>query len=157
MQKLTPCLWFNFNAEEAVNHYMSIFKNSKVLDVSRYDDAMPEFKGKVLTMRFVLEGQEYLALNAGPQFPFTEAISISVDCADQAEVDALWDKLCEGGTPGQCGWLKDKFGLSWQVVPRALVTLLNDRDKAKAARVMKAMMTMSKIDVAALEAAGEHA
>lgn len=157
MQKLTPCLWFNFNAEEAVKHYMSIFKNSEVLDVSRYDDAMPAYKGKVLTMRFVLEGQEYLALNAGPQFPFTEAISISVDCADQAEVDALWDKLCEGGTPSQCGWLKDKFGLSWQIVPRALVTMLNDPDKAKAARVMKALMTMSKIDVAALEKARDHA
>ena len=157
MQKLTPCLWFNFNAEEAVKHYMSIFKNSKVREVSRYDDAMPEHKGKVLTMRFVLEGQEYLALNAGPHFPFTEAISISVDCADQAEVDSLWEKLVQGGTPSQCGWLKDKFGLSWQIVPRALVTMLNDPDKAKAARVMKALMTMSKIDVDALEIAGDGA
>jgi predicted 3-demethylubiquinone-9 3-methyltransferase (glyoxalase superfamily) len=155
MQKLTPCLWFNFNAEEAINHYLSIFKNGKVLDVSRYGDAMPELKGKVLTMRFELEGQEFQALNAGPQFPFTEAISISVDCADQAEVDALWAKLCEGGSPSQCGWLKDKFGLSWQIVPRALVQMLKDPDLAKAQRVMGAMMKMQKIDIAALHAAYE--
>jgi predicted 3-demethylubiquinone-9 3-methyltransferase (glyoxalase superfamily) len=153
MQKLTPCLWFNFNAEEAVNHYLSIFKNGKVLDVSRYGDAMPEFKGKVLTMRFELEGQEFQALNAGPQFPFTEAISMSVDCADQAEVDALWAKLCEGGSPSQCGWLKDKFGLSWQIVPAALVQMLKDPDPTKAQRVMGAMMKMQKIDIAVLRAA----
>jgi predicted 3-demethylubiquinone-9 3-methyltransferase (glyoxalase superfamily) len=153
MQKLTPCLWFNFNAEEAVNHYLSIFKNGKVLDLSRYGDAMPEFKGKVLTMRFQLEGQEFQALNAGPQFPFTEAISISVDCADQAEVDALWAKLGEGGSPSQCGWLKDKFGLSWQIVPTALVQMLKDPDPAKAQRVMGAMMKMQKIDIAALRSA----
>jgi predicted 3-demethylubiquinone-9 3-methyltransferase (glyoxalase superfamily) len=155
MQKLTPCLWFNFNAEEAVTHYLSIFKNGKVLDVSRYGDAMPELKGKVLTMRFELEGQEFQALNAGPQFPFTEAISISVDCADQAEVDALWSKLCEGGSPSQCGWLKDRFGLSWQIVPRALVQMLKDPNPARAQRVMGAMMKMQKIDVAALHAAYE--
>lgn len=153
MQKLTPCLWFNFNAEEAVEHYLGIFKNGKVLELSRYGDAMPQLKGKVLTMRFELEGQEFLALNAGPQFPFTEAISISVDCADQAEVDRLWSRLCEGGAPSQCGWLKDKFGLSWQIVPRQLVQLLKDPDPAKAQRVMGAMMQMSKIDIAALEAA----
>lgn len=153
MQKLTPCLWFNFHAEEAVNHYLSIFKNGKVLDVSRYGDGVPEFKGKVLTMRFELEGQEFQALNAGPQFPFTEAISIAVDCADQAEVDALWAKLCEGGSPSQCGWLKDKFGLSWQIVPAVLVQMLKDADPAKAQRVMGAMMKMQKIDIAALHAA----
>jgi len=153
MQKLTPCLWFNFNAEEAVEHYLGIFKNGKVLELSRYGDAMPQLKGKVLTMRFELEGQEFLALNAGPQFPFTEAISISVDCADQAEVDRLWSRLCEGGAPSHCGWLKDKFGLSWQIVPRQLVQLLKDPDPAKAQRVMGAMMQMSKIDIAALEAA----
>jgi len=155
MQKLTPCLWFNFNAEEAVNHYMGIFKSGKVLDVSRYGDAVPQLKGKVLTMRFVLEGQEFLALNAGPQFPFTEAISISVDCADQAEVDALWAKLCDGGSPGQCGWLKDKFGLSWQIVPSALVPMLQDADPAKGQRVMGALMQMQKIDIAGLRAAYE--
>jgi predicted 3-demethylubiquinone-9 3-methyltransferase (glyoxalase superfamily) len=155
-QKITPCLWFNFNAEEAVNHYLSIFKRSKILEVSRYGDAMPELKGKVLTMRFEIEGQEFQALNAGPQFPFTEAISLSVDCADQAEVDALWARLSEGGSAGQCGWLKDKFGLSWQIVPRALVTMLNDPDADKAARVMQAMMTMSKIDIARLQQAYNH-
>jgi predicted 3-demethylubiquinone-9 3-methyltransferase (glyoxalase superfamily) len=157
MQKLTPCLWFNFNAEEAVEHYLGIFKNGKVLELSRYGDAMPQLKGKVLTMRFELEGQEFLALNAGPQFPFTEAISISVDCADQAEVDRLWSRLGEGGAPGQCGWLKDKFGLSWQIVPRQLVQLLKDPDPAKAQRVMGAMMQMTKIDIAALEAAHKGA
>ncbi len=155
MQIITPCLWFNFNAEEAVNHYLSIFKNSKILEVSRYGDAMPEFKGKVLTMRFEIEGQEFLALNGGAQFPFTEAISLSVDCVDQAEVDQLWTRLTEGGTPSQCGWLKDKFGLSWQIVPRALVKLLKDSDTAKASRVMQAMFSMSKIDIAALERASQ--
>ncbi len=155
-QKITPCLWFNFNAEEAVTHYLSIFKRSKLLDVSRYGDAMPELKGKVLTMRFELEGQQFQALNAGPQFPFTEAISLSVDCGDQAEVDELWARLSEGGAAGQCGWLKDKFGLSWQIVPRALVAMLNDPDADKAARVMQAMMTMSKIDVTRLQQAYNH-
>jgi predicted 3-demethylubiquinone-9 3-methyltransferase (glyoxalase superfamily) len=151
--KITPCLWFNFNAEEAVNHYMGIFKRSKILTVSRYGDAMPELKGKVLVMRFEIEGQQFQALNAGPQFPFTEAISLSVDCADQTEVDDLWARLSDGGSTGQCGWLKDKFGLSWQIVPRALVTLLNDPDAEKAARVMRAMMSMSKINIAALQQA----
>jgi predicted 3-demethylubiquinone-9 3-methyltransferase (glyoxalase superfamily) len=155
MQKLTPCLWFNFNAEEAVNHYLGIFKSGKVLEVSHYGDAMPELKGKVLTMRFELEGQEFQALNAGPQFPFTEAISMSVDCADQAEVDALWAKLSEGGSPSQCGWLKDKFGLSWQIVPRVLVQMLKDSDPRKAQRVMSALMKMQKIDIAVLHAAYE--
>jgi predicted 3-demethylubiquinone-9 3-methyltransferase (glyoxalase superfamily) len=153
IQKITPCLWFNFNAEEAVNHYMSIFKRSRILDVLHYGDAMPELKGKVLVMRFEIEGQQFQALNGGPQHPFTEAISLSVDCADQAEVDNLWARLSEGGSPGPCGWLKDKFGLSWQIVPRALVTMLNDPDHEKATRVMQAMMAMSKIDVARLEQA----
>jgi predicted 3-demethylubiquinone-9 3-methyltransferase (glyoxalase superfamily) len=152
-QKITPCLWFNFNAEEAVNHYLSIFKSGKILEVSRYGDAMPAFKGKVLAMRFELEGQEFQALNGGPQFPFTEAISLSVDCTDQTEVDALWTRLCEGGSPSQCGWLKDKFGLSWQIVPRALVTMLKDPDADKATRVMQAMLKMSKIDIAVLRQA----
>jgi predicted 3-demethylubiquinone-9 3-methyltransferase (glyoxalase superfamily)/uncharacterized protein YndB with AHSA1/START domain len=153
LQKITPCLWFNFNAEEAVNHYVSIFKNSKVLEVLRYGDSMPALKGKVLTMRFELEGQQFLALNAGPQHPFTEAISLSVDCADQAEVDALWARLTLGGSESNCSWLKDKFGLSWQIVPRALVAMLSDQDAAKATRVMQAMMTMRKIDIAAIQAA----
>ncbi len=152
-QKITPCLWFNFNAEEAVNHYLSIFKNSKILEVSHYGDAMPEHKGKVLTLLFEIEGQKFQALNAGPQFPFTEAISLSVDCETQEEVDALWSKLSAGGSESQCGWLKDKFGLSWQIVPRALPEMLKDKDTDKATRVMQAMFTMSKIDVARLQQA----
>jgi predicted 3-demethylubiquinone-9 3-methyltransferase (glyoxalase superfamily) len=155
LQKITPCLWFNFNAEEAVNHYLSIFKNAKILETLRYGEAMPALKGKVLTLRFELEGQQFLALNAGPQFPFTEAISLSVDCVDQLEVDRLWARLTEGGSEGNCSWLKDKFGLSWQIVPRALVTMLNDPDAEKATRVMQAMMTMGKIDIARLQRAYE--
>lgn len=146
--KITPCLWFNFNAEEAVDYYMSIFKRSKILEVSHYGDAVPSLKGKVLTMRFEIEGQQLQALNAGPQFPFTEAISLSVDCEDQAEVDDLWARLSAGGSEGRCGWLKDKFGLSWQIVPREMVQMLTDADPDKAARAMQAMMTMNKIDVA---------
>jgi predicted 3-demethylubiquinone-9 3-methyltransferase (glyoxalase superfamily) len=152
-RKITPCLWFNFNAEEAVNYYVNIFKRSKILEILRYGDAMPEFKGKVLMIRFELDGQEFQALNGNQQHPFTEAISLSVDCADQAEVDELWARLTEGGSEGRCAWLKDKFGLSWQIVPRALVTLLNDRDSRKAERVMRAMMTMSKIDINRLQQA----
>lgn len=155
MQKITPCLWFNFNAEEAVNHYMTIFRNSAILEVSRYGEAMPDLKGKVLTMRFELEGNEFLALNGGPKFPFTEAISLSVDCTDQAEVDRLWNKLLEGGSPSQCGWLKDKFGLSWQIVPAALIPLMKDPDPVRGQRVWGALMKMQKIDIAALQAAYE--
>jgi predicted 3-demethylubiquinone-9 3-methyltransferase (glyoxalase superfamily) len=154
---ITPCLWFNFNAEEAVNFYLGIFKNSKILEVSRYGDAMPALKGKVLTISFELDGQRLQALNGGPKFPFTEAISMSVNCADQAEVDRLWDRLTQGGSAGQCGWLKDKFGLSWQIVPQALVQLLTDPDAAKANRVMQAMLGMSKINVAELQKAANPA
>jgi predicted 3-demethylubiquinone-9 3-methyltransferase (glyoxalase superfamily) len=153
MQRLTPCLWFDFNAEEAVNHYLSIFKNGKVLDVMHYGDATPELKGKVLLIRFEMEGQEFQALNGGPQFPFTEAVSISVDCADQAEVDALWEKLSAGGSKGQCGWLKDKFGLSWQIVPPGMIQMLMDPDPVKSQRAMSAMMQMTKIDIATVRAA----
>jgi predicted 3-demethylubiquinone-9 3-methyltransferase (glyoxalase superfamily) len=155
-QTITPCLWFDFNAEEAVNHYLGIFKPSRILEVSRYGDAMPEHRGKVLVIRFEIAGLELQALNAGPQFPFTEAVSLSVDCADQAEVDELWARLSEGGSAGRCGWLKDKFGLSWQIVPRALVNMLKDPDAEKAARVMQAMLTMSKIDIARLLKAYER-
>ena len=155
MQKITPCLWFNFNAEEAVDHYMSIFTRSTILDVSHYGDAMPEFKGKVLIIRFELEGQEFLALNGGAQFPFTEAVSLVVDCADQAEVDSLWTRLSVGGSTGQCGWLKDKFGLSWQVVPTAVVQMLQDPDPARAQRVMSAVLKMTRLDIAVLRAAYE--
>jgi predicted 3-demethylubiquinone-9 3-methyltransferase (glyoxalase superfamily) len=156
ISKITPCLWFNFNAEAAVQHYLSIFKYSKILEISRYGDAMPDLKGKVLTIRFEIEGQQFQALNGGPQFPFTEAISLSVDCADQAEVDLLWTRLSEDGSTGQCGWLKDKFGLSWQIVPRPLVNMLNDPDSDKVTRVMQSMMSMSKIDIDRLRQAYNH-
>lgn len=152
-QKITPCLWFNFNAEEAVNHYLSIFKNSKILEISYYGDAIPEHKGKVLILRFEIEGQQFQALNGGLQFPFTEAVSLSVDCETQEEVDTLWNKLSVGGSEGQCGWLKDKFGLSWQIVPRALTEMLKDKDADKVTRVMQAMFAMSKIDIARLQQA----
>ncbi|MDI3381357.1 VOC family protein [Xenophilus aerolatus] len=155
MRKITPCLWFDFNAEEAVAHYMRIFPNSRVLETSRYNDAAPALQGKVLTMRFEVEGQELLALNGGPQFPFTEAISLSVDCADQAEVDRLWAQLSEGGSEGPCGWVKDRFGLSWQIVPRPMIEMLKGPDAAGAARAMAAMMKMRKLDIAALRAAYE--
>ena len=151
--KITPCLWFNFNAEEAVNHYVSIFKNSKILETSHYGEAVPDHKGKVLTLLFEIEGQQFQALNGGAQFPFTEAISLSVDCETQEEVDELWSKLSAGGSESQCGWLKDKFGLSWQIVPRILTEMLKDKDANKAMRVMQAMFTMSKIDIARLQQA----
>jgi len=155
MRKITPCLWFDFNAEEAVAHYMRIFPNSRVLETAHYNDASPALKGKVLTIRFEVEGQELLALNAGPQFPFTEAISLSVDCADQAEVDRLWAQLSDGGSEGPCGWVKDRFGLSWQIVPRPMIEMLQGPDAAGAARAMAAMMKMGKLDIAALRAAYE--
>jgi predicted 3-demethylubiquinone-9 3-methyltransferase (glyoxalase superfamily) len=153
MQKITTCLWFDNNAEEAVNFYTSIFKNSKVLEVSRWGEGGPGPEGSVLTMRFQLEGQEFQALNGGPQFKFTEAISLSVDCQSQEEVDELWEKLTEGGSEDQCAWLKDKFGLSWQIVPRALPELLGDPDPEKSKRVMEAMLKMKKIDIKALQEA----
>jgi predicted 3-demethylubiquinone-9 3-methyltransferase (glyoxalase superfamily) len=152
-QKITPCLWFNFDAEEAVNYYLNIFKNSKILEISHYGDAVPTHKGKVLTLLFEIEGQKFQALNGGSQFPFTEAISLSVDCETQEEVDALWSKLSAGGSESQCGWLKDKFGLSWQIVPQALTEMLKDKDPEKATRVMQAMFTMSKIDIDCLRQA----
>lgn len=152
-QKITPCLWFNFNAEEAVNYYLSIFKNSKILEISHYGDAIPEHKDKILILRFEIEGQQFQALNGGVQFPFTEAISLSVDCETQEEVDTLWSKLSAGGSEGQCGWLKDKFGLSWQIVPRTLTDMLKDKDANKVTRVMQAMFTMSKIDIVRLQQA----
>lgn len=156
-QKITPCLWFNFNAEEAVRHYLGIFEDSRILEISHYGDAVPAHKGEVLTILFELQGQQILALNAGPNFPFTEAISLSIDCANQQEVDTYWARLSDGGSTGQCGWLKDKFGVSWQTAPRRLMELFTDSDKDKAARAMKAMMTMTKIDIAKVEAAaGGH-
>ncbi len=153
MQKITPCLWFDNNAEEAVNHYLSIFKNSKINKILRCGDAGPGPKGSVLTIAFQLEGQDFIALNGGPIFKFNEAISLSVDCKSQTEVDDLWEKLSDGGQKSQCGWLKDKFGLSWQVVPSALVEMLQDPDPEKSKRVMAAMMQMGKIDIAKLKQA----
>jgi predicted 3-demethylubiquinone-9 3-methyltransferase (glyoxalase superfamily) len=153
MQKITPFLWFDNNAEEAVNHYLAIFKNSKINKVLRCGDAGPGPKGSILTIAFQLEGQEFIALNGGPIFKFTEAISLSVDCKSQQEVDELWEKLSAGGQKSQCGWLKDKFGLSWQVVPSALVEMLQDQDTEKANRVMAAMMQMSKLEIGILKQA----
>jgi predicted 3-demethylubiquinone-9 3-methyltransferase (glyoxalase superfamily) len=152
-QKITPCLWFNFNAEEAVNYYLSIFKNGKILEVSRYGDAIPQHKGKILILLFEIEGQQFQALNGGAEFPFTEAISLSVDCETQEEVDELWSQLSTGGSEDQCGWLKDKFGLSWQIVPKALTTMLKDKDANRVTQVMQALFTMRKIDIARLHQA----
>jgi len=156
MQKITPFLWFDDNAEEAVNFYVSIFKNSKIGAVSRYGDAGPGPKGKVMTMAFELEGLEFTAINGGPQFKFTEAISLFVHCETQQEVDTLWAKLAAGGKEGPCGWLKDKYGLSWQIIPNTLMELMQDPDPEKARRVTEAMLKMSKIDIAALKRAYEQ-
>jgi len=153
MQKITPFLWFDGKAEEAMKFYVSTFKNSKVLGVSRYGEAGTGPKGSVMTVRFELDGQEFIGLNGGPQFKFTEAVSFSVDCKTQKEVDELWEKLSEGGEQGPCGWLKDKDGLSWQIVPSILGKLLGDKDPAKANRVMKAMLQMKKLDIAGLQKA----
>jgi predicted 3-demethylubiquinone-9 3-methyltransferase (glyoxalase superfamily) len=157
MQKITPFLWFDDNAEEAVNLYTSIFKNSKINAVSRYSSAGPGEPGKVMTIRFEIEGLTLTALNGGPQFKFTEAISLEVDCASQEEVDELWDNLiADGGEPSQCGWLKDKFGLSWQIVPTAMLELIQGPDPAGAQRAMAAMLTMSKLDLAVMRQAYEQ-
>ena len=153
MQKITPFLWFDDNAEEAMNFYVSVFKNSKVGSVSRYGEAGPGPKGTVMSATFQLEGQEFMALNGGPQFKFTPAISFFVDCETQEEVDALWEKLSAGGRKDRCGWLQDKFGVSWQIIPSALRRLLNGNDPAKSQRVMRAMLQMDKIDIKRLEEA----
>ncbi len=155
-QKITPFLWFDDQAEEAMNFYVSIFRNSKIGSVSRYGDAGPGPKGKVMSATFTLEGQEFMALNGGPQYKFTPAISLFVNCETQQEVDELWEKLtADGGKPSQCGWLTDKFGVSWQIVPRQLGEFLGDPDPEKAGRVMEAMLKMRKIEIAELEAAYE--
>jgi predicted 3-demethylubiquinone-9 3-methyltransferase (glyoxalase superfamily) len=157
MQKITPFLWFNDQAEEAMNFYTSIFKNSNIGSVSRYGEAGPGQKGKVMTASFQLDGQEFIALNGGPQFKFTEAISFLINCETQQEVDYYWEKLLAfGGEESQCGWLKDKYGLSWQVVPTILSKLLTDKDAAKAQRVMHAMLQMKKIIIADLKEAYER-
>jgi predicted 3-demethylubiquinone-9 3-methyltransferase (glyoxalase superfamily) len=154
MSKIKPFLWFDTEAEEAANFYVSIFPNSKIGGVSRYGDAGPGPKGQAMTVAFELDGQPFIALNGGPHFHFTEAVSFTIDCANQAEVDRYWDALLsDGGQPSQCGWLKDRFGLSWQVVPRQLGKLMGDKDPAKSKAVTQAMLKMVKLDVAALEAA----
>lgn len=153
MQKITPFLWFDDQAEEAARLYTSLFKNSRILGLSHYGAEAGELSGKVMTVSFELDGQKFTALNGGPQFKFTEAISLYVDCETQQEVDTLWEKLLEGGEEQQCGWLKDKYGLSWQIIPRTLIELMNDPDAEKAQRVMQAMLQMRKIDTAALQLA----
>ena len=153
MQKITPFLWFDGKAEEAMNFYTSIFKNSKIGRITRYGDAGPGPKGAVMSATFQLDGQEFMALNGGPQFKFTEAISFFVNCETQEEVDELWEKLSEGGQKSRCGWLKDKYGLSWQIIPSALGEMLGDKDPEKSQRVMKAMLQMDKIDIKGLEQA----
>ena len=156
MKKITPFLWFDDQAEEAMNFYVSIFKNSKILNISRYGDDMPGPKGKVITATFVLDGQEFMALNGGPSFKFTEAISLFVNCETQEEVDGLWEKLTEGGEEVQCGWLKDKYGMSWQIVPTILGELMSDPDPVRAQRVTQAMLKMKKIEIAGLQQAYEQ-
>ncbi len=153
MQKITPFLWFDNQVEEAMNFYVSIFDNSKIIGVTRYGDAGPGPKGTVLTGAFVLDGQEFTALNGGPHFKFTEAISLVVNCETQQEIDEKWQKLSEGGEKGQCGWLKDKYGLSWQVVPPVLIEMLQDKDPEKSNRVMEAMLKMTKIEIETLRRA----
>jgi len=152
-QKITTFLWFDGNAEEAANFYVSIFKNSRILNIARYGDAGPGPKGSVMIVNFELDGQEFTALNGGPNFKFTEAISLLVHCQTQEEVDYYWEKLSAGGQEVECGWLKDKYGLSWQITPDILLKLIQDKDPAKSQRVMKAMMQMKKIEIKPLEEA----
>ena len=151
MQKITPFLWFDGKAEEAMNFYVSVFKNSKVVRVSRYGEAGPGPKGTLMSATFQLEGQDFFALNGGPQFTFTPAISFFVNCETQQEVNELWDKLSDGGKKERCGWLQDKYGLSWQIVPSILGRLLGDKDAAKSKRVMQAMLQMDKLDIKGLQ------
>jgi predicted 3-demethylubiquinone-9 3-methyltransferase (glyoxalase superfamily) len=153
MNKITPCLWFDTEGEEAAKFYTSVFPNSKITNVSRYGSDGPRPEGTAMTVAFELEGQAFVALNGGPQFKFTEAVSFLVNCETQEQVDAYWSKLSEGGEEGPCGWLKDKFGLSWQIIPAALPRLLSDPDPEKAQRVMQAMLQMKKIEVDVLERA----
>jgi predicted 3-demethylubiquinone-9 3-methyltransferase (glyoxalase superfamily) len=157
MPKITPFLWFDTQAEEAAEFYVSIFPDSRVLEVARYGEAGPGPAGSAMTVRFELDGQEFLALNGGPEFRFTEAVSFLVSCASQEEVDWYWERLSEGGEERVCGWLRDRYGLSWQVVPAILSELLTDPDREKADRVMQAMLRMTKIDITGLQEAYERA
>jgi predicted 3-demethylubiquinone-9 3-methyltransferase (glyoxalase superfamily) len=153
VQKLTPCLWFDTEGEDAATFYTSVFPNSKILEITRYGSAGPRAEGMVMTVSFELDGQGFIALNGGPDFTFTEAVSFEVNCESQEEVDSYWSTLAEGGEEGPCGWLKDKFGVSWQIVPKRLVELLTDPDQEKAQRVMAAMLKMRKIEIDELERA----
>jgi predicted 3-demethylubiquinone-9 3-methyltransferase (glyoxalase superfamily) len=153
MQKITPCLWFDNQVEEAIGFYTSIFPDSEIVNISRYPDGTPYLAGKVLVATFRISGHEFIALNGGPMFKFTEAVSFSIDCKTQEEIDYYWEKLTEGGEESMCGWLKDKFGLSWQVVPAELGSLLYHPDPEKAQRAMQALFKMRKIDIAILEQA----
>ncbi|MGH8976963.1 MAG: VOC family protein [Acidimicrobiia bacterium] len=153
MPTITPNLWFDTESEEAAEFYVSVFPNSKVTNVTHYNDAGPRQAGTVLTVDFVLDGQEFTAINGGPEFRFSEATSFRINCADQAEVDYYWEKLTDGGEASQCGWLKDRYGLSWQVVPAGMEKVLDDSDPRRAKRAMRAMLGMQKLDIAALEAA----
>lgn len=155
MQKIKTFLWFDREAEEAARFYTSIFRNSRILEIARYGDAGPGPPGSVMTVNFVLDGQEFVALNGGPLYRFTEAISLLVECETQAEVDEYWNRLTEGGEPSMCGWLKDRYGLSWQIVPRVLYQLMQDPDREKAERVMRAMLGMRKLDIRQLQRAAE--
>ncbi|WP_331770686.1 VOC family protein (plasmid) [Embleya sp. NBC_00888] len=150
---LTTCLWFDGQAEEAANHYLTIFEDSKLGRIARYNEAGPGPAGSVITVEFEINGQQFVGLNGGPQFTFDEAISFQVPCADQDEVDYYWDKLSEGGQEGPCGWVKDKYGVSWQVVPTELIDMLTDGDQQKAARATAVMLKMGKLDIAALRKA----
>jgi len=150
MQKINPCLWFDTEGEEAANFYTSIFKNSSILQISRYGEAGPRPEGTVMTVLFELDGQRFTALNGGPEFTFTEAVSFQVNCESQDEIDYFWNSLSEGGEEGQCGWLKDQYGLSWQIVPSMLGELLTDVDQEKAQRAVAALLGMKKLDIEAL-------
>ena len=156
MQKITPFLWFNDQAEEAMNFYVSVFRNSRVIKITRYGDAGPGPKGTVMTANFSLDGQEFVALNGGPQFTFSPGISFVVNCETQEEVDEFWEKLSAGGEQIECGWLRDKFGITWQIVPRILGELFSDPDEIKTQRVMKALMQMKKLDIALLQQAYDN-
>ncbi|MET9218190.1 VOC family protein [Streptomyces sp. NPDC088197] len=156
MPRITPNLWFDTESQEAAEFYVSVFPNSRITDTTYYGEAGPREAGTVLTVAFELDGQPYIAINGGPEFPFTEAVSLLITCEDQAEVDHYWARLTEGGgSEGPCGWLKDKYGLSWQVVPTGMVAMLNDPDAERGQRAMKAMLGMKKIDLAALKAAAD--
>jgi predicted 3-demethylubiquinone-9 3-methyltransferase (glyoxalase superfamily) len=157
MQKITPCLWFDTEGEEAARFYTSVFPNSRIVDVAHYGSAGPRPEGMVMTVSFELDGQAFVALNGGPDFTFNEAISLQVDCETQEEVDAFWTKLSDGGEEGPCGWLKDRYGVSWQIVPTRLTELIADPDREKSQRVMQAMLSMRKIEIDALERAAAEA